>query len=318
MKHINRIMTWGLMLLVVAAVTGRAQEQKADRAVVPLSDPAKPATIEVKLIMGGITVKGYGGKEVIVEARVRERDPGGGGEGIVPPVPSVPPAGRSSRTTIKRDADEAKDKAARTAGMKRLTGTGTGLDIEEKNNIVSINAESWRASIDLTIQVPVNASLKLGAINDGDIVVENVDGEIEVNNINGACLLRNVSGNVLANSINGEITATIVRTAPDKPMFFSTMNGAVDVTLPAGVKANVKIKTQQGEVYSDFDVALKPASRTPITADRITYDRNPVRVTTRGGFRISFDNSITGTINGGGPEYTFNSFNGDIYIRKAK
>jgi len=310
MKHMNRIMTWGLMLLVVAAVTGRAQEQKVDRAVVPLSDPAKPATIEVELIMGGIMVKGYEGKEVIVEARVRERDPAGGGEGIIPPVPvpSVTPAGRSSRTTIKRDADEAKDKEARTAGMKRLTGTGTGLDIEEKNNVVSIDTKSWNASIDLTIQVPVNASLKLGAINDGDIVVENVDGEIEVNNINGSCLLRNVSGNVLANSINGEITATIVRAAPDKPMFFSTMNGAVDVTLPAGVKANVKIKTQQGEVYSDFDVALKPASQKGEEAVK----------SDKGRFRISFDNSINGAINGGGPEYTFNSFNGDIYIRKAK
>ena len=162
----------------------------------------------------------------------------------------------------------------------------------------------------------------MGVINgggsDGDIVGESVDGEIEVKNSSGSCLLRNVSGNVLANSINGEITATIVRTAPDKPMYFSTMNGAVDVTLPAGVKANVKIKAQQGEVYSDFDVALKPASRTPITADRITYDRNPDRVTTRGGFRISFDNSITGAINGGGPEYAFNSFNGDIYLRKSK
>ena len=192
--------------------------------------------------------------------------------------------------------------------MKRLTGTGTGLDIEEKDNVVSINTESWSAAVDLTIQVPTNASLKLGAINDGDIVVENVDGEIEVNNINGSCLLRNVSGNVLANSINGEITATIARVAPDKPMFFSTMNGAVDVTLPAGIKAGVKIKTQNGDVYSDFDVALKPASQ--------KAEETPK--SDKGRFRISFDNSIMGTINGGGPEYTFNSFNGDIYIRKGK
>ncbi len=191
MKHKNRIMIWGLMLLVGAAAFGWAQEQKVDRAVLPLSDPSKPATIEVKLINGGITVKGYGGKEIIVEARVREYEPGDEGRNLVPPLPPLPPAGRSSKTTIKNSSDEAKDKAARTAGMKRLTGTGTGLDIEEKDNVVSINAESWSAAVDLTIQVPTNASLKLGAINDGDIVVENVDGEIEVNNINGSCLLRN-------------------------------------------------------------------------------------------------------------------------------
>ena len=100
MKHMNRIMIWGLMLLVGAVAMGWAQEQKVDRAVVPLSDPSKPATIEVKLIMGGITVKGYGGKEVIVEARVREYKPGKEGEKAVPPPPP-PPAGSTRRRRLK-------------------------------------------------------------------------------------------------------------------------------------------------------------------------------------------------------------------------
>ncbi len=117
-----------------------------------------------------------------------------------------------------------------------------------------------------------------------------------------------VSNSSIVSGTRPSNSATIVRAAPDKPMFFSTMNGAVDVTLPAGVKANVKIKTQQGEVYSDFDVALKPASQ--------KAEETPK--SDKGRFRISFDNSITGAINGGGPEYTFNSFNGDIYIRKGK
>ena len=308
MKHMNRIMTWGLMLLVGAVAMGWAQEQKADRAVVPLSDPGSRRRSKSSSSWEGSRSKAMGARKSSSKPGSGNTSPASEGEGIVPPLPPLPPAGRSSKTTIKNSSDEAKDKAARTAGMKRLTGTGTGLDIEEKDNVVSINTESWSAAVDLTIQVPTNASLNLGAINDGDIVVENVDGEIEVNNINGSCLLRNVSGNVLANSINGEITATIVRAAPDKPMFFSTMNGAVDVTLPAGVKANVKIKTQQGDVYSDFDVALKPASQ--------KAEETPK--SDKGRFRISFDNSITGAINGGGPEYTFNSFNGDIYIRKGK
>lgn len=39
-------------------------------------------------------------------------------------------------------------------------------------------------------------------------------------------------------------------------MAFSTLNGKVDVTFPADVKANVKLKSDQGEIYSDFDVEV--------------------------------------------------------------
>ncbi len=42
-----------------------------DKAVVPLSDPAKPAIIKAGVLRGSITVKAYEGKEVIVEAAMR-------------------------------------------------------------------------------------------------------------------------------------------------------------------------------------------------------------------------------------------------------
>ncbi len=37
-----------------------------------------------------------------------------------------------------------------------------------------------------------------------------------------------------------------------------------------------------------------------------------------GKYRITYDDSIRGVINGGGPEYIFNTYQGDIYIRRAK
>jgi len=45
--------------LAYAAVAG-------DRVTVPLSDPARPAFVKAHLLNGGITVKGYEGKEIIV------------------------------------------------------------------------------------------------------------------------------------------------------------------------------------------------------------------------------------------------------------
>src|SRR5262249_41006291 len=93
-----------------------------------------------------------------------------------------------------------------------------------------------------------------------------------------------------------------------KPMAFSSLNGNIEVTFPADLKANISLTTEQGEVYSDFDVQLQARSPQPIVED----SRN------KGGkFRVRIDKTIRGTINGGGQEIRFENFNGSIYIRRA-
>jgi|WetSurMetagenome_2_1015567.scaffolds.fasta_scaffold187896_2 hypothetical protein len=315
MKKSYRMIGLGMALLVCAIVLGWAQEQKSDRAVVPLTNPGKPALIKVGVLNGGITVKGYEGKEVIVEARTRERKLSGEDEEDeitpTPPAVAAPPvaptmdAWRQQRKHRDRDREEKVDKSA---GMKRLSVASTGLEVEEADNVVTISTETWKNTVDLVIQVPVGSNLELSSTNDGEIVVENVSGEMEVSNINDSITLRNVSGNVVAHTVNGDITVGLLRVAPDKPMSFSTMNGDVDVTLPADAKANLKLKSNQGEVYSDFDIALKQAPQKSEEASK----------SEKGKYRISFDKYIIGALNGGGPEYVLNTFNGDIYIRKKK
>jgi DUF4097 and DUF4098 domain-containing protein YvlB len=299
MNRTYRNILLGLALLVCLALLGYAQDAKTDRAVVPLTDPAKPALIKADVLMGGITVKGYDGKEVIVEAKVRERSLTD--EDDEDDVMAV-------RAVEAEEDKEEKDKAAKVAGMKKIGVVSTGLEVEESNNVVSISAESWKYAVDITIQVPRASSLELHSTNDGDIVVENVSGEIEVENVNGSNTLRNISGNAVVNTVNGDVTVTMTRVTPDKPMSFSSMNGDVDVTLPADIKANVKMKSQQGEIYSDFDIALKPV---PQKAEEVSKSG-------KGKYRISFEKHIYGAINGGGPEYAFNTFNGDVFIRKGK
>jgi len=139
-------------------------------------------------------------------------------------------------------------------------------------------------------------------------LVPGVNGEIDINNINGPVTLRSVSGNTLVHTVNGDIDVVLARVAADKPMSFSTMNGDIDVTLPGDVKANLKMKTEQGEVYSDFDIDM---TRQPARSEASEK-------TEQGKYRITFDKSLYGVINGGGQEMGFNTFSGDIYIRKKK
>ena len=264
-------------ILLAAGLIASAQEP--EHATIPLNDPSRPATVHVSLMNGGITVTGYNGKEVIVEARTRHE------------------SARESRPDPKA------------AGMHRLENHGTGLTVEENDNEYHIGVGSMNRTVDLNIQVPFNTSLKLRCLNDGDIKVEHVSGEIDADDLNGGVKLLNVSGAVVAHSLNEDVIVTLDQVTPGKAMSFSTMNGDVDVTMPADVKARVKLKADNGEIYSDFDVHAEANPATSGVSDTHSHD---------GRYRVQFDKATYGSINGGGPEMQFTTFNGKIYLRKKK
>jgi DUF4097 and DUF4098 domain-containing protein YvlB len=129
-----------------------------------------------------------------------------------------------------------------------------------------------------------------------------------VNDVNGSVTLTGVSGTAVAHALNGKVLVTFNRISATKPMAFSSLNGDIDVTFPADLKANLVISSDRGEVFSDFDVAL--AARAP---QQVAEDSRG-----QGGhYRVKIDKTVRGTINGGGPEIQFRNFNGNIYIRKA-
>jgi DUF4097 and DUF4098 domain-containing protein YvlB len=264
---------FGAALLAPCAWAEAQAQSGSDRVSVNLSDPTRPAFVKASSVNGSITVKAYDGKEVVVEARGRNE------EGEKP-----------------------------SSGPKRLNISTTGLTVEEENNEVRISTESYARTIDLTISVPVHTSVKLRAVNDGDIMVTGVDGELDVDDINGAVTLNNVSGSAVAHALNGHVHVTFAKVNPQKPMAFSSLNGDIDVTFPADLKANVSIRSDRGDVFSDFDVQLQASAPRQEVEDRRGKG---------GKYRVKIDKTVHGTINGGGPEYQFTNFQGQIYIRKA-
>lgn len=271
-----------IVFLFLAGTLAFTQEGKTDRATVPFSDPSKPGFIEASVYNGSVIIRGYEGKEVIIEAKLREK-------------------------LVSEEKEEEENEKAR--GMKRILGsTGTGLEVEEEENVMDISVSSMKQTVDLTIQVPFNTSMEVGSYNNGEVQIENVTGEIEANNYNGKVTLRGISGSVVAHTYNGEVTVSFKQITPDKPMSFSTWNGDVDVTFPAMVKADVRMKSEMGDVYSDFDIQVKQAPQKAVEDERKEG----------GGYKISFEKAVYGSINGGGPEFQFKTYHGDIFIRKAK
>ena len=269
-----------LVALVIVGVSGPASlgaQGQGERVTVPFSDPSRPGSLSVQLMEGSLTIRGADRRDVLIEASGGQQE-------------------RESRS----------DQAA--SGLRRLTQRG-GFSVDEQANAMRLSNSLGHGAA-FTIEVPRRTNLKLSVVNGESITVDGVEGDIETSNVNGpATTLTNIAGSVVAHATNGKIVATIARVAAQKAMAFSSLNGSVDVTLPASVKANVKLRSDQGDVFTDFDIQMTASKDAPVVKD--TRQSN-------GRYRLEVDRSLYGTINGGGPEFELRSFNGNVYLRRAK
>jgi len=265
----------GIILLMAAETFAQGNEF-----TIPLSDPAKRGRLKAHLNYGSITVKGTARKDVLVRY-VSEKDEDKG----------------------SKNRHE-KDDGSNREGLKRIGGGGLDLEGSENGNLVKISSGSWNVKTNIEIEVPSGMDLNVSTYNDGDLMITNIQGEVELTNYNGAITALNISGSVVATTYNGDIRVTFDKVTDSKPMSYSTYNGDVDLTFPATTKATFKMKTEQGDIYTGFDMNV--TSSGPIKKQD----------SKSGTFKMVIDEWKRGDINGGGPEITLKNYNGDIYVRK--
>jgi DUF4097 and DUF4098 domain-containing protein YvlB len=245
-----------------------AAQQMSEGIPVPFSDPARIGSVSVRVHDGSIVVRGENRKDVLVTS--------------------------SSN-------DESRNRKPVPPGFQRVSSAG--VTITEENNRVQINA-SMNRQTRLEIRVPTRVNLTLSGHNGSGIEVDNVEGDIEADHHNASIQMSNVGGSVVADTHNGDIRVVLTRITSDKPMSFISWNGTVDVTLPATTKANLKLRSSQGDIYTQFEMQLRPGAAPQLRTDGRT------RV-------IDASQSVLGAINGGGPEFELRTWNGDIFVRKG-
>ena len=269
------VFAWLPVVVVIGLVAPLAARQQPDRVMVPLSDASRPALVDVSLVNGSITVRGSNRKDVLVIAHPGEDRP---------------------RRRVDADA----------SGLRRLPQTA-GFRISEEGNRVKVSSDNHNRSVSFEIEAPLRTNLKLNTVNGGEIVVENIDGELDLSNVNGGITMNGVAGSVNAGTTNGSVRATLTRVAADRQMAFTSLNGAIDVTLPPSTRANLRMRSDNGDVYSDFDLQL--ASSAPVVQESRGSN---------GRYRLTRNRSIVGSINGGGPEFELRTFNSNVYVRRGK
>jgi DUF4097 and DUF4098 domain-containing protein YvlB len=265
------------MTLIFCAL-GFAQESTGQRVVVPARNTTHPRLVKASLVNAGITVRTHAGNDVIVESA----------------------AAPSRERARERERERARERTP--DGMRRIDLPLGGFSVEEEDNVINIRSGPSMGG-NLVVTVPVDTSVQLRATH-GPITVDGLHGEIDANSTNGRVELLNISGTAVAETTNGSIRATLDRVDPAKPISFSSTNGNIEVTLPADLKANLKMRSFNGSIWSDFD--MKVTGGQPVQSSGGSDAK----------FQVKFDRTMYGAINGGGVEASFSTLNGKIMIKK--
>lgn len=213
MKYLSSIAA----LLALMLVSARADDNTS---TIKFSDPSKPGTVKISVARGSIRIHG---DDSAGEVKVRTE--------------ATP-----EHATPRKD------------GLRVLTVTSS-YAMAEKDNVVTIDAISagWMGGAsDFDIAVPKNSNVVISNAFGGDIVCADTTGDIDIRALNGQVRLENIVSGAIVETTNGEISATI-RELRDKPVSFTSMNGAVSVHVPETAKANIRLRTQNGTILTDFD-----------------------------------------------------------------
>lgn len=185
------------------------------------SDPAKPGTLKFSVPWADVKIVGGEGPDVVIQSSLEK----------------------------KRGADEVDDE-----GFRRLD-EGASFEAAESGNVITISSPSGPHAInhdaEFRIEVPRGTNLVVRTQFGGDIHIANIDGDVDVNCMNGEVDLEDLSSSAVVNTMNGEVRARF-RTAPVKPISITSMNGEIDLQLPADTKANVRLRTHNGNVRTNF------------------------------------------------------------------
>jgi hypothetical protein len=242
------------------------------------------STLAVYNIFGSVTVQGYAGDKVLVEAtRTLASDT----------APGLATGTKEAVAGFEQSGDSV---------IVYLTGP---FDTRPRPNRTGRNYQpDYSFHFDFVVKVPYAMNLHVATVNDGTVLVQDVTGQLEAYNVNGAVKLLGAKGATKARTVNGNVDATYAD-GPAGPCSYHTINGKINVTYPREVAANVHFKSMHGELYTDFPSAeLLPVQATQSTQGGGSSTR----------YKLTKDTVVR--LGKGGPDCRFETLNGDVTIKQ--
>jgi hypothetical protein len=263
--------------LPLTMAAAEIEQNETIRKTYPLAG-AGPKKVIVDNMNGSIHVTGYAGNEVqlVAQMRLRADSPETAGQ-----------ARRDVKLDISQDANTVRFYVD---GPFRCRDGGIHIDRDP----------GYEVKYDFELQVPQDTAIDLKTINDGEIKVAGIAGDYKVDNINGGVEMTELSGSGKVYALNGKVKITF-RENPRGRSSFGSLNGEVRVSFQPDLNADVRFKTFNGGVYTDYPVTYLPL---PAAAAERHDGKFIYKSSDWSGVRVGH----------GGPELSFDAFNGNIRI----
>lgn len=206
-------------------------------------------------------------------------------------------------STVVEDTEE-EDRAK---GLKLLNSlglednTGFGISVKKDGNNLNIRQLSKTCSCEeITIKVPKGVNISVGHDNyNGDgLFVKNISSELEITTNHHDVRLEDVTGPMAVKTVYGSIDAKFSKVSQVGSVSLYSVYSLVDVSIPNNSGMNVTLSAPSGNVYSNVEVA--------VTENK----KNDSQNSCFNGY------TITGTVNGGGVEFSVKSAYEDVYFRE--
>ena len=281
----KNLITTALTVLTLSSTLAYGVEKKYSLA---LSDPSKPASLEIELHNGTVTIEGYNGKtvEIIADISDAKQDD-------------------KLNKKMKQKLNTHGNKPRSIEGLNVVNKSMMRLEIEEDDNEVEITSEFMNQHVNLVVKVPMASSLDIEVYQGGDITINNISGSIELESYQGSVYATGISGPIVAETANTDIVVSFSDFDKSSPSSLASHTGNVDITLAKNVAANVNVQTYQGKLYSGLTEEF-------IAVDEVKENKKS------GKQKIVIGGILQAKVNGGGQDLSLISYSGNLYVRKGK
>lgn len=164
--------------------------------------------------------------------------------------------------------DEVEVSAVKTSTNELRDVQQVQIEVDSKPGQVSVHTrypkgQGAEVAVEYIVHVPYRVLLgSIGTVN-GSVTVHGVEGGGALSSVNGDIDVSNCSGRFSEKTTNGDIRLELRQLLAGGPMSLETVNGSVLLGLPAGAKADLKVVSMNGNVYSELPGPHTAGALTP-------------------------------------------------------
>ena len=116
------------------------------------------------------------------------------------------------------------------------------------------NVRDNDTSVNFTVRVPAGVNFNGRTVN-GEVRALELGADVDAKSVNGAINV-STAGFARAATVNGSITASMGRADWPSGLEFKTVNGSINLSLPASLSARIEAKTLNGSISTDFPMTV--------------------------------------------------------------